>query len=104
MATLMADTEAAEAPAAVAAPMAYLTPETATLLVLEIVAEVTATICVDTDTLLDAATEKDAVLTTPAEALAALAAETENAPKQMRLASTATVLAAANVAAPRLTP
>lgn len=104
IATRRAAADAPEADAAVAAPMAYRTPDTATLLALEAVADATATLVADTDVPLEAATVNDADLTTLAAADAVLAAETENAPRQMRFASTATALVAAKVAAPRLTP
>jgi predicted lysophospholipase L1 biosynthesis ABC-type transport system permease subunit len=74
------------------------------LLVLEAVAEASATLCAAAAALLDAETENDAVLTTLALTVSELEAETENAPMQTRLALIAAVLVAANVAAPRLTP
>jgi hypothetical protein len=71
---------------------------------LEAVADASATICADADTVLDATTARAASSTTFAATATVLEAETENAPIQMRFASTATVLVAAMVAAVRLTP
>ena len=53
-------------------------------LVLDAVAEALATLCAAADALLDAETEKEAVLTTLAETVSVLEAETENAPMQTR--------------------
>jgi hypothetical protein len=74
------------------------------LLVLDIVAEASATICAAAVAPLDAETENDAVLTTLAETVVSLVLDAENAPIQTRLALNSAALVAANVAAPRLTP
>ena len=54
------------------------------VLALVAVAEALATLCAAADVVLDAETEKDAVLTTLAETVSVLEAETENAPLQTR--------------------
>ena len=74
------------------------------MLVLEAVADASATLCAAIDVLLDEETENDAVFTTLAETVSELELDAENAPMQVRFAETATVLDAASVAAPRLTP
>ena len=104
IATLVAAMLVLELAASVDAPMAYRKALAAMELVLEAVADASATLCAAADALLDAATENEAVLTTLAATVSVLDAETENAPMQMRFASNAAVLDAAKVAAPRLTP
>jgi hypothetical protein len=100
----VAATLAVEADAAVAAPMAYRTPETATLDALVTVKPTLDKTRTDADIELDAATVKDAFLATLAATATLLEAETENAPKVVRFASTTKELVAENVTAPRLTP
>jgi hypothetical protein len=74
------------------------------LLALLIEISALATLTPDTDEPLLAATVKDVALTTLAAAFASLEAETENAPKMVRFASTTSALVAEKVTAARLTP